>query len=333
MRTSTLALSFTTAVFAASTAYLAWQLQTRGDGPGTTPTLTSTEASFSASPEASGARSAASGVSGRLPAEAGAAAPVSTSTSVAGTAAGAASKDELADMNIVFARQQLARLSDPVQRANLIVDTRASLRRQYARLREQLNLSDSSFEQLVSILAEKELQTQEIYLRCATTSGCDMKENFNKNPVDDRSQELLALLGADKVDELTKYQTSIAERDSVAQLRGRLGDANAIGDEQAEELAVALADERERFQRETAARGSEANGWGTNLGMIFYSGDSNSIEQRLVEASQYSQRLRERAAAVLTPAQLAAYNQMQDELLAQMATMLKPASTAHKQRV
>ena len=74
-------------------------------------------------------------------------------------------------------------------------------------------------------------------------------------------------------------------------------------------------------------------GWGTNLGMIFYSGDSNSIDQRLTEAAQYSQRMRLRAAAVLSPAQLAAYNQMQDELLAQMAAYLRPASSSHKQRV
>jgi hypothetical protein len=334
MRTSTLVLSFTTAFFACSTAYLAWQVQTREDGPASASLRASAPDSLAGGLRAVDSRSSASAESVRSRAITPATqTSVSTPAILPGTTAVDASKDELADMQAAFSRQQLARLADPVQRANLLTDSRASLRRQYARLREKLNLGDSAFEQLVSILAEKELQSQESYLRCATTAGCDTKEYFQKHPVDDRSQELLALLGADKVDELTKYQTSIAERDAVAQLRGRLTDANSIGDEQAERLALALADERERFQKETSARGSEANGFGTNLGMIFYSSDSNSAEQRLMEASQYSQRLRQRAAGVLSPAQLAAYNQMQDELLAQVATFLKPASTAHKQRV
>ena len=43
------------------------------------------------------------------------------------------------------------------------------------------------------------------------------------------------------------------------------------------------------------------------------------------EAAQYSQRLRNRAAAVLSPQQLAAFAQIQDELLATMrASMLPP---------
>ena len=332
MRTSTLVLSFTTALFAASTAYLGWQLKAREDDPRGASTFTRSPASLAGGADATGSPSVAYSDSTRAAGIPAAAVPASTSASLPGTATGA-SKDPVADINTVFARQQLARLEDPVQRADLLTDARAGLRRQYARLREKLNLSDSAFEQLVSVLAEQALQSQEIYLRCATTPGCDVQENYKRHPADDRSQELLALLGADKVDELTKYQASIAERDSVAQLRGRLTEANAIRDEQAETLAVALADERERYQRDTAARGSQTQGWGTNLGTIYYSADSNSVEQRLVEASQYSQRLRQRAAAVLSPAQLAAYNQMQDELLAMMATFLKPASTAHKQRV
>lgn len=58
--------------------------------------------------------------------------------------------------------------------------------------------------------------------------------------------------------------------------------------------------------------------------MIMYSNDSNSAQQQLAEATQYSARLRQRAAALLTPAQLAAFNQTQDELLIQMTAYLRP---------
>jgi hypothetical protein len=336
MRKSTVLLSITTAVFAASTLYLALQLRTRDAA------VTQTSTASSSPLEATGGAVRAAEATGRMdvaPARVagapapGAPAPGSATATIHGADPAAPAKREgTADATAMFARQQLARLEDPVQRSALLEDARANTRRQYARLRDQLKLSESTFEQLVTLVAEQSLQSQETYFRCAADPACNIKENFKRNPVDDRSQELLALLGADQADELRKYQASLGERDAVAQLRGRLNESNSMRDAQAEALVLALADERDRFQKETAARGSTLEGWGTTLGMIMYSADSNSIDQRLAEAASYSQRLRQRAGAVLSPAQLAAFNQMQDELLAQMAAYLRPTSILSRQR-
>ena len=332
MRNSTLILSITAAAFAASTLYLALQLRAQNDAAAAS-TGSTLAASLAASAEPKRESAGTEGAA-RDPAVR-ASVPQSAAHSAAepSVAGGASTGDPLADGTAVFARQQLARLTDPVQRAALLAGERANVRRQYARLREQLKLSDSTFGQLVDLLAEQQLQGQETYLRCAADPACNAEDNFKRHPIDDHSQELAALLGADQVDDLTKYQASLPERDSVAQLRGRLSDSISLRDDQAEALVLALADERDRYQKETAARGSKPDGWGTNLGMIWYSSDSNSIDQRLAEAAQYSQRLRERAGAVLSAAQLAAFNQMQDELLAQMAAYLRPASTVNKLRV
>jgi hypothetical protein len=333
MRKSTVLLSITTVAFAASTLYLALQLRER-DAAG------ERISSASASPlepaggethaaEAASVVDAAHGSATRAPSPE----PATASATGADPATAPAKPHANADATAMFARQQLARLEDPVQRSALLDDARANTRRQYARLRDQLKLGEATFEQLVTLIAEQTLQSQETYFRCAADPACNVKENFKRNPVDDRSQELLALLGAEKTEELKKYQASLGERDAVAQLRGRLNESNSMRDAQAEALVLALADERDRFQKETAARGSSLEGWGTTLGMVMYSADSNSIDQRLAEAAQYSQRLRQRAGAVLSPAQLAAFNQMQDELLAQMAAYLRPTSTGSRQRV
>ena len=247
MRKSTLILSFTTAVFAASTAYLAWQLQTRGQNPDRVSTLASASA-----PDTSGmpADGSPAGVSG--PALDPATMPAATGSAASPTATAindAPKADAAADATLSFARQQLARLDDPVQRAALLTDARAGMRRQYARLREQLKLGDSTFEQLVTMMAEQSLQSQEIYFRCASDPACKAAEHFKQHPVDDHSQELLAMLGADKAEALTKYQASLPERDAVAQLRGRLTETNAIRDEQAEKLVLALAEERDAIRR------------------------------------------------------------------------------------
>jgi len=138
------------------------------------------------------------------------------------------------------------------------------------------------------------------------------------------------MLGVEGAEAFTQFRTSISERDSVVQLRGRLPDSSFLPEAQAEKLIGALAEERTRFSQEAAARGSKTIGWGTSLGMLMYTEDSGLPEQYVVEASQYSQRLRTRAAAILTPTQLAAFAQMQDELLAQFTANQRPPSRQNK---
>jgi uncharacterized protein YdcH (DUF465 family) len=58
--------------------------------------------------------------------------------------------------------------------------------------------------------------------------------------------------------------------------------------------------------------------------MLWFQGDSNSLDQRFADAAAYSQRLRDRAATVLSPQQLAVFVQMQDELLAMMRSHMRP---------
>jgi len=245
----------------------------------------------------------------------------------AGKSAVATSVDAQRASMLPYAKQYLARLDDPAQRSALLEDTRSNLRRQYEPLKQKLKLDSATFEQVLTVLAESQIQPQEKYFRCLADPDCDLA-NFgrNGNVVDDRSGELLSLLGNDDMNELKNYSNSLGERETVVQLRGRLNDSNTLRDTQAEQLVAALSEERVRYQKEASQRGASVSGWGTpQLGMLYYSGDSNSLEQRFNEAAQYSQRLRNRAAAVLSPQQLAAFAQIQDELLATMrASMLPP---------
>jgi hypothetical protein len=112
-----------------------------------------------------------------------------------------------------------------------------------------------------------------------------------------------------------------------------LTDSNFLPEAQAEKLIAALAEERERYSQEAQARGAKVTGWGTNLGMLMYTEDSGIPEQYVVEASQYSQRLRARAASILSPAQLAAYAQMQNELLAMFTANQKPPGRQNKSSI
>jgi hypothetical protein len=319
-------LSLTTALFGASTIYLGLELHRQRDVSPVDGRRNSIAESRESTTSAAASMNEPSGrpVGAGRPADA--ASPGQDATSeLAGAATTAVPAEANADAMAIFARQFLARFDDSAQRNVLLDEARASVRRQYSRLKEQLKLSDSTFDQLVTLLAEQNLAGQERWARCTVDPGCDIRDASRLQPTDDRSQELLAVLGGEGLDTFNAYRDSIGERDAVAQFRGRLSDASYLPEAQAEQLIAALADERQRYSQEATQRGVRLTGWGTNLGMIMYPDGIGSIEQQLAEAALYSRRMQDRAASMLTPAQFAAYRQMQEELLAQMAAYLRPA--------
>jgi hypothetical protein len=329
MRRAVTILSLTTAAFAASTVYLARELYRRDAGARPDTTVAAAPAG---TPWVGAERATPS--SGKLPPMPAAAAAQSqrkAANTSASTPGAAGKKDDAADGALQFARQFLARFDDPVQHAGLLDEARAGIRRQYAPLKDRLKLNDATFEQLVTILAEKTVQLQEQFSRCAVDSACDSRYPLRNSAADDSSPELLALLGPEHMEAFDQFRGSIGERDAVVQLRGRLSDANFLPEAQAEQLIRALAEARQQYSQEASQRGQNVRGWGTQNGVLMYTDDSGSVDQYLAEATAYSQRLRQRAAAVLTPAQFAVFVQMQDELLAQMANYLRPpASRADK---
>jgi hypothetical protein len=328
MNKATVVLSLSTAAFAASTAYLAYQLHLKDAGRAVADSVT---AEATARPGTSPSATVAS--SPGLPAHIATPAANDEVQLAAMTIppAKALAQDGQPDPVTAFARQFLTRYDDSNQRPVLLEEQRTVIRRQYEKLKERLKLSDSAFEQLVTLLAEEQLQFQEHWARCAVDTACDPKNP--RDPNIDHTQEYQAMLGADGAEAFTQFRNSIGERDAVIQLRGRLPDSSFLPEAQAEKLIVALAEERERYSQDAAARGAKTSGWGTTLGMLMYTEDSGLPEQYIVEASQYSQRLRTRAAGILTPAQLAAYVQMQNELLAQFTSNLRPPSPQNKSSV
>jgi hypothetical protein len=323
-------LSISTALLAASTAYLALELHQRDDAAATAIRVADTaESGSSSQPKPAGDTAAARDGSN--------AQPSLTSTSsiappvVEAATANAKSRDLQADPAAGFARQMVARYDDPNQRPAMLEEQRTVIRRQYEKLQQRLKLSDAEFSQLVTLIAEEQLQMQINWARCAADPACDTQKPPEHNV--DRTQEYQAMLGSEGAEAFTEFRKSIAERDAVIQLRARLPDTSFLPESQAEKLIMALAEERERFSQEASTRGAKARGWGTNLGMLMYTEDSGLPEQFVAEATEYSQRLRARAAGVLTPAQLAAYVQMQEELLAIFTANVRPPSRQQKTTV
>lgn len=330
MSKTVVTLAISTVILATSTAYLANELYRR-DAASVTTAIATAELAASTGALPSHSTPGVNGAGPRDGSPANDTLPViANAASPAGSAAPANSgaKDVQSDPTTMFARQLLARHDDANQRPVLLEEQRSVIRRQYEKLKERLKLGDTEFAQLVSLIAEEQLQMQVNWARCATDPSCDPRKP--PNSMVDRTQEYQAMLGTDGAEAFAQFRKSIGERDAVIQLRGRLPDSNFLPESQAEKLIVALSEERERFSQEAAARGSKTTGWGTSLGMLLYTEDSGLPDQFIAEATQYSQRMRARAASVLTPAQLAAFDQMQDELLAMFIANQRPPSRQQK---
>jgi hypothetical protein len=315
------ALASTTVLFAASTAYLAYELHARD-----------VESSAAAAANAAGAvdPGANTELAAALPSTAPASVPPAPLPAVTSKPAGAAAaplpgsagkKDPNREMMTPFAKDFLRQYDDMALRASLTSNARPGIESQYSRLKDRLKLDAATFDQLVNLIAEETLEQQANYYRCVVDTTCDLSM---MKPPRDRSDEFQALLG-DDYSKFKSYREALPEWQSVVQLRGRLPENLPLRDIDAERLMNALSEERGLFTTETSQNGASTRGWGSGTGMLWYAGDGGP-EQQLASARQYSERMRQRAASVLSAAQLRFFVQMQEEMLAQLASFLATQS-------
>jgi hypothetical protein len=314
-----IALASSTALFAASTAYLAFQLHERNAVEVAGTTAASSQVALHNSDTVGGLSSAVASKS-----VASASSPISApvaATSVGPNASvvapGAGKKDPNREMMTPFAKDYLRQYDDMALRASLIANARPGIESQYSRLKDRLKLDSATFDQLVDLIAEETLEQQANYYRCVVDTSCDLSR---MKPPRDRSDELQALLG-DDYSKFKSYREALPEWQSVVQLRGRLPESLPLRDSDAERLMNALSEERGRFTTESSQNGASTRGWGNGTGMLWYAGDGGA-DQQLASARQYSDRMRQRAASVLSAEQLRFFVQMQEEMLAQLASFL-----------
>ena len=212
-------------------------------------------------------------------------------------------------------------IADPARRAELLEQTKLSVRGPLPRVAQHLGITDEEADRLFTLLAEQQLQAHERQARCVTQPDCNYR-GFTPADAESQQQEMSALLGPEKLQKFRQFQESASERQTVATLRSNLSDSAFLNEQRAEDLVAALHDERTRFQNEARQRGTGFSGYGTGSGML-YIDDRGTLDERVAAARRYSDRLRERAAQVLTPEQAKSFNQMQDELLANLREMLR----------
>lgn len=207
-----------------------------------------------------------------------------------------------------------ATLHDPEKRAEELRNIRKNYERNFSGLPLALDLTQDEYNRLLDILVEQELRGRDATSGCVPSAGCDIQSIAASQRQLNR-QQLAEFMGSEKAQRYRDYIDNFIEREAVANFRGRLPDSLRLSDIQAEKLTAVLGDERRRMRTEWEQRGTRIAGIQGEYGQIFYPATAQGVEQRTAEASEFLRRQHERAAEVLTAAQLEAFTQRQQEML------------------
>jgi hypothetical protein len=217
-----------------------------------------------------------------------------------------------------FERAFLDRDSDPARRAQLVEETKVGVRRENPSLDRVLELNAGMYDLLMSLLAEQKIQARKTSIECKYASTCGTRI---KQLRESQQADLTALLGPDGKQRFDQYLESRAERLSVNSMRGRLSEKSRLADSQVEALTAALADERQRVTYEKSGVTPVI----TFDGVPLVYGAEATLESLMDQAQAYQARLRARAATLLTPEQLAVYDQLIAEKMIMVRAMIQSA--------
>lgn len=327
MRIAVIALSLTTAAFAASTVYLARELQAeRASGTAiaqATPALKTVPAPGASAPSlpataARGAEPAVQLSANLVRAES----PANTVVINGGIQIPAELQAQMNAQQQKHNQEMVRRYDDPEQRAELVAEYKAVIRNSHPALAQALKLTKEDADRLIELLSLEQVENQVRYARCSLDSSCDVGRMAQMG-ADSTRQGIENLLGTEGQQKYWQYRNSVGEREAVTQFRTRLSDATYLREDTAESLISVLADERMKISAEASKTGAGLSGIGNGIGMVWVSETSDSPEARFASAQENSRRLSARAAEVLTASQLRVFEEMQDELLLSMRQQLR----------
>ena len=221
---------------------------------------------------------------------------------------------------IAFSRARLKRLTDPEGRAEQLANLTAMTRSNYYAVGRGAGWTRDEIDRVAAVLAERSLQRMEMRFRCDVTPNCTTPPLSDAEKKEADHLELVQLLGEAKVARFDRFLATTAERTTVEFMRLRLSDGGPLSDAQTERFISAIAEENRRFTEGAKARGTEVriSMYGYGSATLPVEGDLKTAAGRLraiESATEYARNLHDRAAQILTPAQLASFDEMQEETL------------------
>jgi hypothetical protein len=229
-------------------------------------------------------------------------------------------------MNSKQAVETRRKLSDPAEREALRAQHVEQIKRQHPDLIEVLNITPKQYDEFIEIWADWQMEHLDLFW-AKDPANADRQVRFERMSKlrAELDSKLAALLGTEKYDQYQSYKHTIMARKRIADLNQRLPANQAVTGDRKFRFINLLMEEQDAFTHTRVSRhvlGDRLPGtledWNDpkkrerfNQEMTV-KGNEEALEA--MEASSAS--LKERAAEILTPAQLAQFVQMEDQRVA-----------------
>src|SRR5690606_7226532 len=183
-------------------------------------------------------------------------------------------------------------MSSPAMRNMMRAQIKRSLRRQYQDIATVLGLTKEQFNDLVDVLADQQTRGFDP----GATSERPVSFQSMHDLRQQHEQEIAAVIGPERMPAFQEYQRSLPARAELDQINDQLEAADVpMNDYQRTRMLEVLMEEQARMSRQLTAQ-SGASG-------------EQPVQQVFAHQEEYHQRIASRAQEVLSPEQLAAYEQ------------------------
>jgi hypothetical protein len=129
-------------------------------------------------------------------------------------------------------------------------------------------------------------------------------------------EQVKALLGDDRYAQYTDYQATAAQRMQLNAFKQQAGSDDPLNDQQTEALLTFMKEEQQNAATTTGLSPGDANKAPANLQALL--SDDDKQDELLQAQAAASQRVYDRAQAVLSPGQLSSFGQFQTNQLQMM---------------
>jgi hypothetical protein len=207
------------------------------------------------------------------------------------------------------ARDHLARLNDPEQRADLIERETESRQRRLRKLAQSLKLTDEQFDALVKLQVDERIDNRTRSARCILDAGCLMPAPAAAE-LEERRRAVTESIGEGKLAQLRAEDRRGPETAMVEKLQSRLPPELRLKPAEEEAFVDAMGDELRQMLRELRTGDNQVSMYG-GYGVVPYIKGLPGLEENMEMARRSSRRLNERAAMFLTGKRLETFHTLQ----------------------
>ena len=210
-------------------------------------------------------------------------------------------------------------MKNPEMKSVIQAQQKMAVDQMYGALFKNLNRPDNEIDGLKDLLLQRQLALVDVSMSALNGSDADRKQSVEqiKTLKADYEKKIEDMLGPQDYEVFKQYDETTPERVQLQMFKGSLSADAALTDQQETDLLTAMYDERK-----TLPPSSLMNNKSTDPSQF----TEERIAEALKELEQLQQRYAERAAAILTPAQLEQFTKWQQQVSAMQAAGLKMAA-------